>query len=141
MKEINFIEIFSLLISFTAIIVSFLCYSNAKRELFINAYSSYRIEWINNLRNLVFQFIEYKYSNKKNKMLQCKHKIDVLLNFKYKDHYEFSQALNLCINNKIELEKVLYMSQILIDNYWMKAKTEAKMDKRTNVKVSKKTYS
>lgn len=141
MEEISLIEIISLFISLLAVIISYFCYLNSKRKVFTNAYSEYRIDWINNVRDLLANFLQCKISsNNKNKLCKIKYKIDLYLNFKYEDHLDLSLSLDKLIEDKIEIDIVISKSQILIDNYWRKAKAEARMNKKTNQKIRKNTY-
>lgn len=141
MNEFSIIEIITTLTSFSAVIISLLCYTNSRRELFINAYAEYRTEWIKNVRMLLLELVECKTQKAdEDKLFEVKHKIDIYLNFKYKDHKSFSKSINLLIKNKISIDEVIYESQILIDNYWKKAKNEARMGKWTNRRIRKKTY-
>lgn len=140
--DINIIlSIFSVIVSFFAVVVSYFCYGTVKRQTFTGAYASYRVEWIYELRSLLNKFCEYHLLNKANKMKLYKMKVDILLNFKYDDHKKLSYLLESVMEGTgSSLDDVILYSQIVIDNYWRKAKNEALMDTRTNRKIRKKTY-
>lgn len=160
MKISDLISIITLLISFLAILISYLSYRTNKRKLFISSLSSYRIDWIKNIRELSREFISGYLSQDIEKMRLYKYKIDTYLNFKYnkKDilkgvtthavkeefigsHRELSLLLEKITNGESKnIDEFIILLQIQLDDYWQTAKVEAGVTKNQAYKFRKEVF-
>jgi hypothetical protein len=113
--------------------------------------SAQRIEWIKDVRKLIFEFIEvYLYfDSNQNELFKIKCKIDLYIKFDYKclgdisendtSYVKFERALINCINNqesdkKIKLNELIDVSQKILGEPWKIIKSEVGLTEKEATK-------
>lgn len=97
-----------------------------------NNVSVNRIDWIKDVRKLIFDFIEELYNDNSNeaKLLIIKSHIELYCNKKNPDQVELLNQLSSCIDNKTSknIESLLNISEKVLSNAWIALKMEVGQD-------------
>lgn len=97
-----------------------------------NNVSVNRIDWIKDVRKLIFDFIEelYNDNNNETKLLIIKSHIELYCNKKNPDQVDLLTQLSICIDNKTSknIESLLNISEKVLSNAWIALKMEVGQD-------------
>ncbi len=141
LKDIfDFLTIF---LALAAFVISIITAMTHRKELITSAISSNRIEWIKEVRALMFDFItEYKINTNKTRLHILSSHIMLYLN-RQNDYSEFVDAVRRCVDLEYSETNHLHLvnsTQDMLNSVWrrMKLETGLKVNYDNNVKAKLK---
>lgn len=120
----DFITIF---LAFAAFVISIVTAITNRKKLITSAISSNRIEWIKEVRALMFDFInEYKINTNKTRLHILASQIMLYLN-RQNDYSEFVDAIRRCVDFEYSESNHLHLvnsTQDMLNSVWRRMKLE-----------------
>ena len=107
----------ALSISFLAFVLSVFNFFHSKRTLMTTVVTQQRIEWLENVRTVVAQFISaYLQTDDGNEIREKKMRVELYLNSYNKQHQPLLNAMDMCMANMQNSEKKIeYVNQLILE--------------------------
>jgi len=132
----------ALISAITAIIVSIFSFFQSKRNSVLTSISSNRINWINELRNEIHEFLkEYlRQGENEYKLRMIRAKIELYLS-NSEFYSDFSKQLKQCSERPFsedDYNKLVNEAQIVFNDVWRRMKREAGISYNSDKRLSRK---
>lgn len=140
----NIISIITIILSIMAFCVSVYNLVLARRKVITEFISANRIDWIKDVRKLMFNFAECYYSRKsKDKLRICKTKIDLYTRMNDPAYNDLNAILEKCIQdefNEDDYKKLIIECQKVLGAPWARMKEESGISSRQDKRMREKFF-
>ena len=140
----NIVPIITTILSIMAFLVSVYNLVLMRRKVITEFISANRIEWIKDVRGLMFNFTECYYNRKsKDELRICKTKIDLYTKMNDPAYNTLDDILEKCIQvevNEDDYNKLIEECQNVLGTAWARMKEESGISSRQDKKMRKKFF-
>ena len=140
----NIVSIITIFLSIMAFFISIYNLVLTRRKVITEFVSVNRIDWIKDVRELMFNFAECYYDRQsKDKLRMCKTKIDLYTRMNDPAYNDLNDILEKCIQNefnKDDYNKLIIECQKVLGAPWARMKDESGISSRQDKKMREKFF-